>query len=100
MAQALGRHIREDTKVRNGLAKHLVAAHSSTSPFELAGRVKAAAVNFGHVDFAQLTTAALLGGWEHDRLFDECVDLLTARLNRLPELIEEEFRLGQGQLLA
>ncbi len=98
--EALPNRMREDTKVRNGLAKHLVAAHSSPSPFELAGRVKAAAVNFGHVDFAQLTTAALLGGWEPDRLFDECIDLLTARLNRLPELIEEEYRLGQGQLLA
>lgn len=97
---ALPNRIRETTQVRNGLAKHLVATHGGTSSFELADRVKAAAVNFGHVDFAQLKTAALLGNWEREHLFDPCVDLLTARLNRLPELIEEEFRLGQGQLLA
>lgn len=97
---ALPNRIREATQVPNGLAKHFVATHSGTSPFELADRIEAAAVSFGQVNFTQLRTAALLGNWEREHLFDPCVDLLTARLNRLPELIEGEFRLGQGQLLA
>ncbi len=98
--EALPNHMNDDTKLRNRLARHLVASEPSTDRHDLSQRVKAACSDFGSADFAQLRAAAMLGSWNGDPQFSECLRLLQTRLNALPALIEEEFRLGQGQLLA
>lgn len=98
--ESLPNHMSDATKFRNGLARHLVASETSTNPHDLARRVKTACAHFGHANFAQLAAASHSGAWDGTPQFAECLRLLEARLNRLPELIEEEFRLGQGQLLA
>ena len=98
--EALPNHMGDDTKLRNGLARHLVASESSANRHDLVQSVKAACVHFGAVELAPLETAGMVGSWNGNPEFSACLRLLHRRLSALPALIEEEFRLGQGQLLA
>ena len=98
--EALPNYMNAGTKLRNGLARHLNASENAAPREVLAKRVQEFRVNFGRGNWRQLETAALLGAWQGEPQFGECVRLLRARLNNLPTLIEEEFRVGQAQLLA
>ena len=95
---ALPSGMRPSTASRNGLARHMVATQAHRSPQELALSVRDACADFGSVEFKRLSAAASVDGWGGNPEFGECVRLLGDRLNELPGLIEEEFRLGQGQL--
>lgn len=99
--EALPNWIDKHAKLSNRLARHLVARLPNGSrPEDLAECVVASCANFGTVDFRQIEVAAMLGAWRGDPGFGECIRLLKDRLNHLPALIEEEFSVGQGQLLA
>ena len=98
--ESLPNYMSKGTKFRNGLARHLIASEPGTTRQSLAQRVKDSCAEFGQLDFRQLETAALLGSWKGNPEFGECVRLLQDRVNELPALIEEEFQVGQAQLLA
>ena len=98
--EALPNRMNEGTKFRNGLARHLIASEPRTPRQSLAQRVKESCAEFGQLDFRQLEIAALLGSWNGNPEFGECLRLLRDRVNELPALIEKEFQVGQAQLLA
>ena len=98
--EALPNRMVTGTKFRNGLARHLIASERRTAPQSLAQRVKDSCTVFCELNYGQLETAALLGAWKGNPEFGECMRLLQDRVNELPALIEEEFRVGQAQLLA
>ena len=98
--ESLPNYMNKETRFRNGFARHLIASESGTPRQSLAQRVKEACAEFGQLDFRQLETAALLGSWKGNHEFGECVRLLQDRVNELPAPIEEEFQVGQAQLLA
>lgn len=94
------RLVHAGTKLPNGLARHLVGSHSTADGSELARRVLASCANFGTVNFRQIEIAAMVESWGGQPEFGEAVRLLEDRLRHLPTLVEEEFRVNQGQLLA
>ena len=98
--EALPNHMDKGTKFRNGLARHLIASEARTPRQSLAQRVKDSCTGFCQLNYGQLETAALLGAWKGNPEFGECMRLLQDRVNELPALIEEEFHVGQAQLLA
>ena len=98
--EALPNHMDKGTKFRNSLARHLIASEPRTARQSLARRVKDSCTSFGQLNYGQLETAALLGAWKGNPEFGECMRLLQDRVNELPALIEEEFHVGQAQLLA
>ena len=96
---ALPNRIDPTTKLANRLARHLVASSTSVRQQDFARRVLDSCANFGKVDFEQIEEAAMSSSWgEH--MVSECIRLLIDRRTQLPTLIEEEFRVIQGQLLA
>ena len=97
--ESLPNRMSKDTKFRNGLARHLIASDPRAARQSLAQRVKNSCAEFGQLDYRQLETAALLGSWKGNPEFGECTRLLKDRVNELPALIEEEFHVGQAQLL-
>lgn len=91
---------RADTKLPNRLARHLAGNHLTANGRKLAQRVLESCANFGTVNFGQIELAALVGAWGGQPEFGEAIRLLKDRLRHLPMLVEEEFRVNQGQLLA
>lgn len=98
--EALPNQIGPTTKLANLLARHLVASNTSARPQELSKRVLASCANFGTVNFDLVEVAAVSSSWGGEALLRECIRLLIDRMAHLPMLIEEEFRVNQGQLLA
>ena len=91
---------RPDTKLGNHLARHLAASDPTAHPQELSQRVLASCANFGTVNFGQIEVAAASPSWGGEGMLRECIRLLGDRIEHLPKLIEEEFRVEQGRLLA
>lgn len=98
--EALPNPIGSNTKLANRLARHLVASNTTAHPQDLSQRVLASCANFGTVNFDQIEVAALSPSWGGEETLHECIRLLKDRITHLPMLVEEEFRVNQGQLLA
>ena len=87
-------------KFANHLARHLIASNASAHPQDLSQRVLESCANFGTVNFGQVEVAAASPSWGGERMLRECIRLLRDRIEYLPTLVEEEFRVKQAQLLA
>ena len=98
--EALPNGIGPDTKVPNRLARHLVASDPTAHPQDLSERVLASCAHFGTVNFGQVEIAASAPSWRGQTMLSECIRLLRDRIEHLPALVEEGFRVKQGQLLA
>ena len=97
---ALPSPISPTTKLANRLARHLVASDTTARQQDLSRSVLESCANFGDVDFDQIELAAMSSSWGGEQMLRECIRLLSDRRMQLPMLIEEEFRVIQGQLLA
>lgn len=97
---ALPNRISPTTKHANYLARHLVASNVNVRQQDLSQRVLASCANFSAVNFDQVEEAAMSSSWGGEHMLRECIRLLKDRQMQLPTLIEEEFRVSQGQLLA
>ena len=98
--EALPNGMGRNTKLANRLARHLVASQSTAHRRDLSQRVLESCSEFGRVNFHQVEVAANARAWGGQPVLEECIRLLEDRLTHLPILIEEEFRVDQGQLLA
>ena len=97
--EALPIGIGPKTKLANRLARHLVASNPTARPKDLSQRVLESCANFGTVNFDQIEVAAASPSWGGEPMMRECIRLLIDRRTHLPMLVEEEFRVNQGQLL-
>ena len=98
--EALPSGIGPNTKCANRLARHLVASNTAVHPQDLSKRVLDSCANFSTVNFDQIEVAAAAPSWGGEKMMRECIRLLRDRITHLPMLVEEEFRVNQGQLLA
>lgn len=96
--EALPSGMKPDSRYRNMLARHLIAEERD-SPQALAAQVRQAMASFADVNFSQILMAGLPEGWNANPEFTEWCSVLRERLRNLPDLIEAEFRTGQGSTI-
>ena len=96
--EALPSGMKPNSRYRNRLARHLIA-EGRDSPQALAAQVRRAMADFADVDFSQILIAGLPEGWGANPEFAEWCRVLRERLRYLPDLIEAEFKTGQGSTI-
>ena len=96
--EALPSGMRPDSRYRNALARHLLAEERD-SPQALAAQVRKEMADFADIDFNQILMAGLPEGWNANPEFTEWCGVLKERLRHLPDLVEAEFKTGQGSTI-
>lgn len=96
--EALPSGMKPNSRYRNRLARHLIAEEKD-SPQALAAQVRRSMADFADVDFSQILIAGLPEGWGANPEFAEWCRVLRERLRYLPDLIEAEFKTGQGSTI-
>ena len=96
--EALPPGMKPDSRYRNTLARHLIAEERD-SPQALAAEVRHAMADFANVDFSGILIAGLPEGWGANPEFEEWCRVLKERMRYLPDLVETEFKTGQGSTI-
>lgn len=97
--EALPQDMLPETRYRNTFAEILIARNERVSRDKLSEKVKQKIGHFTSADFAQIAIAGLPDGWGGNPEFWNCCQLLSDRVEYLPQLVDTVFRTSQGQIL-
>lgn len=97
--EALPQGMHPTSRYRNKFAEDWIARNEQVSRDKLAEKVKQKIGHFASVDFGQITIAGLPNGWNGNPEFWNCCQLLSDRVEYLPQLIDEVFKTSQSQIL-